>query len=202
MAYASANYGVSLLGFPSVLYAGFAVVIFGLFPLVGLTFGIRYWDLFRHIFPASLIAFLGRSTEVALPPLLEKLDSYGVSRKTCSFAVPLGYSFNTSGACMYQAVAVLFIAHAYQPDPPVTHIAWAVTTGEPTDTPRPCCGQRSPDGSAHTPENDTTPHRTAFRTGRPNIGMSARRPRPATHPVEVSGRSGDRWWCGLCWSGE
>lgn len=117
MAYASANYGaatlVSLLGFLGVLYLGFAVVIFGLFPLVGRTFGIRYWDLFRHIFPETLIAFLSRSTEVALPPLLEKLDSYGVSRKTYSFTVPLGYSFNTSGACMYQAVAVLFIAHAY-----------------------------------------------------------------------------------------
>ncbi|MFD2415795.1 dicarboxylate/amino acid:cation symporter [Amycolatopsis pigmentata] len=117
MAYASANYGVStlvsLLGFLGVLYFGFAVVIFGLFPLAGLAFGIRYWHLFRHIFPVSLIAFLSRSTEVALPPLLEKLDSYGVSRKTYSFTVPLGYSFNTSGACMYQAVAVLFIAHAY-----------------------------------------------------------------------------------------
>lgn len=117
MAYASANYGVStlvsLLGFLAVLYFGFAVVIFGLFPLVGLAFGIRYWGLFRHVFPATLIAFLSRSTEVALPPLLEKLDSYGVSRKTYSFVVPLGYSFNTSGACMYQTIAVLFIAHAY-----------------------------------------------------------------------------------------
>lgn len=68
---------------------------------------------FRHVFPAALIAFLSRSTEVALPPLLDRLDRYGVSRNTYSFAVPLGYSFNTSGACMYQAVAVLFIAHAY-----------------------------------------------------------------------------------------
>lgn len=49
MAYASAKYGVStlvsLLGFLGVLYVGFALVIFGLFPLIGLTFGIRYWEL-------------------------------------------------------------------------------------------------------------------------------------------------------------
>jgi len=117
MAYASANYGastlVSLLGFLGVLYFGFASVVFGLFPLIGLVFGVRYWRMFRHLFPATLVAFLTRSTEVALAPLLERLESYGVSKKTYSLTVPLGYSLNTSGACMYQAIAVLFIAHAY-----------------------------------------------------------------------------------------
>lgn len=117
MAYSAANYGfstlVSLLGFLAVLYGGFAIVIFVLFPLIGLTFGVKYWSLFKHVFPATLVAFLTRSTEVALAPLLQKLDSYGVSKNTSSFTVPLGYSFNTSGACMYQAIAVLFIAHAY-----------------------------------------------------------------------------------------
>lgn len=117
MAYSAANYGIStllsMLSFLGVLYAGFALVIFVLFPLLGLAFGVKYWSIFKQVFPAALVAFLTRSTEVALAPLLQKLDSYGVSKNTYSFTVPLGYSFNTSGACMYQSVAVLFIAHAY-----------------------------------------------------------------------------------------
>ncbi|WP_424810257.1 dicarboxylate/amino acid:cation symporter [Rhodococcus sp. 27YEA15] len=125
MAHSAAKYGFSSLlalgQFLVILYLGFAVIVFGLFPLIGITFGVRYWGLFRCIFPATMIAFITRSTEVALAPLLDKLDDYGVSRNTYSFTVPLGYSFNCSGASMYQVMAVLFIANAYGVPMPLTH---------------------------------------------------------------------------------
>ncbi|MEH0549102.1 dicarboxylate/amino acid:cation symporter [Streptomyces sp. B21-105] len=106
----------SLLGFIAVVYAGLAVVIGVLFPLIAAVYRIRYVELLRCVGGLAGIAFVTRSSESVLAPLMGRLEAFGVSRSTTSFVVPLGYSFNTDGSVLYQAAALVFLANAYGAD--------------------------------------------------------------------------------------
>ncbi|MET9765739.1 dicarboxylate/amino acid:cation symporter [Streptomyces sp. NPDC006372] len=120
ISYDVAHYGFgnlrSLLGFIAVVYAGLAIVIGVVFPCIALIYRIRYVDLLRRIGGLVGIAFVTRSSEAVLAPLMGKLEAFGVSRSTTSFVVPLGYSFNTDGSVLYQATALVYLAHAYDTD--------------------------------------------------------------------------------------
>jgi len=41
------------------------------------------------------------------------MERHGADNSVASFVLPLGYSFNLDGATLYEAVAVVFLAHAY-----------------------------------------------------------------------------------------
>ncbi|MFF3328875.1 dicarboxylate/amino acid:cation symporter [Streptomyces sp. NPDC002888] len=120
ISYDVAHYGFgnlrSLIGFIAVVYAGLAIVIGVLFPLIAAIYRIRYVDLLKSIAGLAGIAFVTRSSESVLAPLMGKLEAFGVSRSTTSFVVPLGYSFNTDGSVLYQAAALVFLANAYGTD--------------------------------------------------------------------------------------
>jgi Na+/H+-dicarboxylate symporter len=62
----------------------------------------------------AVLAFSTASSEAAYPRILERLQSFGVSRRIASFVLPLGYSFNLDGSMMYCTFAALFIAQAYR----------------------------------------------------------------------------------------
>jgi proton glutamate symport protein len=87
-----------------------------LFPLIAALYRIRYTELLKSIAGLAGIAFVTRSSESVLAPLMGKLEDFGVSRSTTSFVVPLGYSFNTDGSVLYQAAALVFLANAYGAD--------------------------------------------------------------------------------------
>jgi proton glutamate symport protein len=106
----------SLLGFIAVVYAGLAIVVGALFPLIAALYRIRYVELMKSIAGLAGIAFVTRSSESVLAPLMGKLEAFGLSRSTTSFVVPLGYSFNTDGSVLYQAAALVFLANAYGAD--------------------------------------------------------------------------------------
>ncbi|NUP42293.1 MAG: dicarboxylate/amino acid:cation symporter [Streptomyces sp.] len=120
ISYDVAHYGFgnlrSLLGFIAVVYAGLAIVIGALFPLIAALYRIRYVELLKSIAGLAGIAFVTRSSESVLAPLMGRLEAFGVSRSTTSFVVPLGYSFNTDGSVLYQAAALVFLANAYGAD--------------------------------------------------------------------------------------
>lgn len=120
ISYDVAHYGFgnlrSLLGFIAVVYAGLAIVIGVLFPLIAAIYRIRYVALLKSIAGLAGIAFVTRSSEAVLAPLMGKLEAFGVSRSTTSFVVPLGYSFNSDGSVLYQAAALVFLANAYGAD--------------------------------------------------------------------------------------
>jgi proton glutamate symport protein len=120
IAYDVAHYGLgnltSLLGFIGVVYLGLAIVLGIVFPTIAAIYGVDYLRLLRRIGDLAGLAFVTRSSEAVLAPLLGRLEAFGVSRSTSSFVVPLGYSFNTDGSVLYQAVALVFIANAYGMD--------------------------------------------------------------------------------------
>lgn len=120
ISYDVAHYGFgnlhSLLGFIAVVYAGLGIVVGVLFPLIAAIYRIRYVELLKAVAGLAGIAFVTRSSEAVLAPLMGKLEEFGVSRSTASFVVPLGYSFNTDGSVLYQATALVFLANAYGAD--------------------------------------------------------------------------------------
>ncbi|TDT97306.1 proton glutamate symport protein [Streptomyces sp. 846.5] len=120
ISYDVAHYGFSnlrsLAGFIAVVYAGLAIVVGVLFPLIAAIYRIRYVELLKSVAGLAGIAFVTRSSESVLAPLMGKLEEFGISRSTASFVVPLGYSFNTDGSILYQAAALVFLANAYGAD--------------------------------------------------------------------------------------
>ncbi|WP_434511090.1 dicarboxylate/amino acid:cation symporter [Desulfitobacterium sp. AusDCA] len=117
IAYDVAKYGLtsllSLGQFVLIAYVGFLSVIFILFPIISLIFKVPYFQMLKEIWDLILLAFTTRSSEVALPPLIDRLEKFGVKRSVASFVLPLGYSFNLDGASLYASLAVIFIANVY-----------------------------------------------------------------------------------------
>ena len=117
IAYDVAEYGVgnlrSLFTFVAVVYLGLVIVLGVLFPIIAAIYRINYVALLRQIADLVGLAFVTRSSEAVLAPLLGRLEKFGISPSTSSFVVPLGYSFNTDGSVLYQAVALVYLANAY-----------------------------------------------------------------------------------------
>ena len=120
ISYDVARYGFdnlrTLVGFVAVVYVGLAIVVGVLFPTIAAIYRIPYITLLKSISGLVGLAFVTRSSEAVLAPLMGKLDALGVSRSTSSFVIPLGYSFNTDGSVLYQAAALVFLANAYGAD--------------------------------------------------------------------------------------
>jgi len=116
-AYNIAHYGWSLVGrlalFVVVFYAAAIAVLAVLFPIIAAVLHIPYLAMLRAIGDLILLSFVTRSAEVVLAPLIRRLTAFGVDPTVPSFMLPLGYSFNADGAAMYEALAVVFLAHAY-----------------------------------------------------------------------------------------
>lgn len=69
----------------------------------------RFWVAIRQPF---LIAFSTASSEAALPPALENMETFGVQKHIVGFVLPTGYTFNLTGSALYLSVASIFIAQA------------------------------------------------------------------------------------------
>jgi DAACS family dicarboxylate/amino acid:cation (Na+ or H+) symporter len=90
-------------------YAVFALLIVGGFALLHP----RPLRLAREMLAPALLAFVTRSSEVALPLHMEKLEELGFENRTVSVVLPLGYSFNLDGSALYIGLATTFICEAY-----------------------------------------------------------------------------------------
>ncbi|WP_277631481.1 dicarboxylate/amino acid:cation symporter [Atopococcus tabaci] len=92
------------------LYLGAVVVVF---PIIAALFGVPYMELLKHIKGPAFLAFTTGSSSVVMPTLIERLEKFGVPSSIASFVVPLGYSFNLTGACLYVSLSVMFVANLY-----------------------------------------------------------------------------------------
>ena len=72
---------------------------------------------FQGIGPAQLVGFSTSSSGATLPVTMERCEEkLGVSEEVSSFVLPLGATINMDGTALYQAVATLFIAQAFNLD--------------------------------------------------------------------------------------
>ena len=69
---------------------------------------------YKEMAPVLLTAFSTASSSATLPLTLDTVeDRASVSKKTCSFTLPLGATVNMDGTALYECVVVLFIAQLY-----------------------------------------------------------------------------------------
>ena len=95
-----------------LMYVGLAIEIV-IFCVMLKGLGDRPLHVFRRILEPLLLAFTTRSSEVTLPVHMKILQEMGIPNKIVSVVLPLGYSFNQDGSILYQALAVTFMAEAY-----------------------------------------------------------------------------------------
>ena len=69
---------------------------------------------YKAMAPVLLTAFSTASSSGTLPLTIETVEEQAkVSKKTCSFTLPLGATVNMDGTALYECVVVLFIAQLY-----------------------------------------------------------------------------------------
>ena len=108
----------ALLIYMVCVVAGLAVLILGFYPGLVVAFtGRSYSSFFRGISPAQLLAFSTSSSAATLPVTMERVEEHlGVDEDVASFVLPIGATVNMDGTSLYQAVAAVFIAQAFNID--------------------------------------------------------------------------------------
>src|SRR3990172_6613863 len=120
MAFTVGAYGIGTLmplaKVVATVYAGcilFTLVVLG---SVARLAGFRILKFLAYIKEEILIVLATSTSEVALPPLMKKLEQAGCHRSVVGLVTPTGYSFNQDGGAVYQVVSTLFIAQAMNVD--------------------------------------------------------------------------------------
>ena len=94
---------------------GLLLMIMVVYPLILKSFTkLKYFNFFKSIAPAQMLAFSTSSSAATLPVTMERCEDHlGVSEEVSSFVLPLGATINMDGTSLYQAVAAVFIAQAF-----------------------------------------------------------------------------------------
>ncbi len=100
------GYFILILGISMVT---FWIVLF----IVGKIYGFNAIKLMKHIKEEMSIAFGTSSSESVFPQLMQKLETFGCSKKVVSFVLPTGYAFNLDGTAIYVTAGAVFIQQAY-----------------------------------------------------------------------------------------
>ena len=123
---AVATYGWESLGslgvFAGSVYAGLALVLFVVYPVLLRLHGLSPLRWFAGAWPAIQLAFVSRSS-IGTLPVTERVteQSLGVPRSYASFAVPLGATTKMDGcAAVYPALAAIFVAQFFGVDLSIT----------------------------------------------------------------------------------
>ncbi|SOC48745.1 Na+/H+-dicarboxylate symporter [Blastococcus aggregatus] len=123
---AVASYGWGSLGslgvFAGAVYAGLALVLFVVYPVLLRAHGLSPLRYFAGAWPAIQLAFVSRSS-IGTLPVTERVteQNLGVPRSYASFAVPLGATTKMDGcAAIYPALAAIFVAQFFGVDLGVT----------------------------------------------------------------------------------
>ncbi len=106
----------SALGLYSLcVITGLVLMIFLIYPLfLKLFTNIKYFEFFKGIFPAQMLAFSTSSSAATLPMTMDSCEKkLNISKQICSFVLPLGATINMDGTSLYQAIAAVFIAQAF-----------------------------------------------------------------------------------------
>ena len=112
---ASAVLFIALAKYSFTVILGLTLMIFIVYPLILRVFTkINYFTFFKGISPAQMLAFSTSSSAATLPVTMERCEGHlGVSKQVSSFVLPLGATINMDGTSLYQAVAAVFIAQAF-----------------------------------------------------------------------------------------
>ena len=117
MAYLIGKFGISsLVGMLSLLVVmaiACLIFIFGVLGAICYFVKINIFKFMRFIAKEVLVVFATSSSEVALAPLMKKLEAAGIHRGCVGLIVPTGYSFNLDCTNIYLSMSVIFLAQAF-----------------------------------------------------------------------------------------
>ncbi|WP_432570560.1 dicarboxylate/amino acid:cation symporter [Kineococcus sp. SYSU DK005] len=122
---AVATYGWDALSplavFVADVYAGLALVLLVLYPVLLRAHGLSVRRFAASVWPATQLAFVSRSSIGTLPVTQRVTEEMGVPREYASFAVPLGATTKMDGcAAIYPALAAIFVAGFFGVDLSIT----------------------------------------------------------------------------------
>jgi aerobic C4-dicarboxylate transport protein len=116
MAFTVGKYGVgTLAGLLQLLACFYLTAILFVLLVLGLIcwlVGVNLFKLLKLLKDELLIVLGTSSSESALPGVMQKLESVGVSPSVVGLVIPMGYSFNLDGTSIYLTLATLFVAQA------------------------------------------------------------------------------------------
>lgn len=101
------------------VFIGLIFMIFIVYPgIVKIwTRKVSFRGFYKAMSPAQTLAFSTSSSAATLPVTMECVeDNLGVDKKITSFVLPIGATVNMDGTCLYQAVAVVFLAQMHMID--------------------------------------------------------------------------------------
>ena len=93
-------------------YVTCLIFIFGVLWPIAHWFGFSLLKFIRYIWEELLIVFATTSSETVLPRMIAKLEDAGCEESVVGLVIPMGYSFNLDGTCLYLATAAVFLAQA------------------------------------------------------------------------------------------
>jgi len=123
---AVATYGWESLGslgvFVAAVYAGLAIVLLVVYPVLLKLHGLSPRRFYAGAWPAIQLGFVSRSSIGTLPVTQRVTEAdLGVPRSYASFAVPLGATTKMDGcAAIYPALAAIFVAEFFDVDLSIT----------------------------------------------------------------------------------
>jgi aerobic C4-dicarboxylate transport protein len=114
MAYTIGKYGAgalgSLFGLIGLFYLTAALFVFIVLGTVAKIVGFNIFTFLSYIKDELFLVLGTRSSESALPGLMEKLEKLGCRNSTVGIVVPAGWSFNLDGSYIYMTLAIVFIS--------------------------------------------------------------------------------------------
>ena len=126
MAYLIGKFGIeSLIGMLSLLgtmLVSCLVFIFVVLGVICYAVKVNIFKFMRFIAKEVLVVFATSSSEVALAPLMKKLESAGIHKGCVGVITPFGYSFNLDCTNIYLSACVIFLAQAFDIELSFSHL--------------------------------------------------------------------------------
>jgi aerobic C4-dicarboxylate transport protein len=94
------------------VYSTCVIFIFGVLFVVCRLAGFSLWRYLCYIKEEILLVLGTSSSEAALPRMMAKLENAGADKSVVGLCLPMGYSFNLDGTCIYLTMAAVFLAQA------------------------------------------------------------------------------------------
>jgi len=116
MAYVVGVHGVSTLQQLMYLMAGvYTTCVLFIFVILFTVCRLAGFSLWRYLcfIKEEILLVLGTSSsEAALPRMMAKMEVCGCNKSVVGLTLPMGYSFNLDGTCIYLTMAAIFLAQA------------------------------------------------------------------------------------------
>ena len=94
------------------VYTTCIIFIFVVLAAVCKLSGFSLWRYLCYIKEEILLVLGTSSSEAALPRMMAKLENAGADKSVVGLCLPMGYSFNLDGTCIYLTMAAVFLAQA------------------------------------------------------------------------------------------